>query len=151
MLLAIEEARKGVKCGDGGPFGAVIIRENKIISKAHNTVIQSNDPTAHAEINAIRLASQQLKNFNLSECILFTSSEPCPMCLAAIMWSGITTVYYGCTVNDADQIGFADQFIYEYLKAPNTKQSVLKLEPFLREEALSTFEIWVRKEDKIPY
>ncbi len=151
MQVAIEEAKNGVKCGDGGPFGAVIIYQGRIIAKAHNTVLKTNDPTAHAEINVIRLASHQLKSFDLSQCILLTSSEPCPMCLSAIMWAGIKTVYYGCTVDDANRIGFADQFIYEYLRDQSHNRSALTLKQILRHVALDAFEIWEQKEDKVLY
>ena len=94
MRLCIEEAVNGVNQGEGGPFGAVILKDGELIAVAHNTVIKTNDPTAHAEINAIRQASQKLQRFDLSDCILVTSSEPCPMCLSAIMWAGIKKVYY---------------------------------------------------------
>lgn len=151
MKIAINEAKKGVKCGEGGPFGAVIVQEDTVIAKAHNTVLKTNDPTAHAEINAIRLATHRLKSFDLSQCVLLTSSEPCPMCLSAIMWAGIKTVYYGCTVDDASRIGFADQFIYKYLKGQCNNETILTLTPLLREQALDAFEIWEKKEDKIPY
>lgn len=151
MQMAIEEARNGVKCKHGGPFGAVIIKDNQVIAKAHNTVIHTNDPTCHAEINAIRLASRTLKTFKLDECILFTSSEPCPMCLSAILWAGIKKVYYGCTVEDANKIGFADEFIYEYLKENSKSNHILDLKPLLRDDALQIFKMWDNQEDKVPY
>ena len=100
----------------GGPFGAVILKDNEMIASSHNTVIKTNDPTAHAEVNAIRIASKKLNRFDLSDCILLTSSEPCPMCLSAIMWAGIKKVYYGCDIHDAKEIGFSDEFIYDYFK-----------------------------------
>lgn len=151
MTMAIEEARSGVELKHGGPFGAVIVKDNQVIAKAHNTVIKENDPTCHAEINAIRLASRQLKTFKLNDCILFTSSEPCPMCLSAILWSGIQTVYYGCTIEDAKKIGFADEFIYEYLKENHKNNEILKLKSLLREDALEAFKIWDEDTDKVPY
>lgn len=151
MRLCIQEAISGVKKGEGGPFGAVIVKDNEIVAQAHNTVIKTNDPTAHAEINAIRHASQKLQRFDLSDCILLTSSEPCPMCLSAIMWSGIKKVYYGCNVHDAEEIGFADKFIYDYLKNKSMEQSPIILKELLRDEALEAFELWNEKDDKIPY
>lgn len=151
MRLCIQEAINGVEKGEGGPFGAVIMKDNQIVAQAHNTVIKTNDPTAHAEINALRHASQKLQRFDLSDCILLTSSEPCPMCLSAIMWSGIKKVYYGCNVCDAEEIGFADKFIYDYLKNKSIEQSPIILEQLLRDEALEAFKLWNEKDDKIPY
>lgn len=108
MELAINEAEKGVQKKEGGPFGAVIIKNSKIISSAHNTVIKNNDPTCHAEINAIRKATKVLKNFNLSGCELYTTGKPCPMCRSAIKWAKIKKVYYACDYKDAKDIGFEE-------------------------------------------
>lgn len=151
MTIAIEEARLGVISKHGGPFGAVIVKDDQVIARAHNTVLKENDPTCHAEINAIRLASRHLKTFKLNDCILFTSSQPCPMCLSAILWSGIKTVYYGCTVEDAKKIEFADEFIYEYLKENHDNQAILKLKSLLRENALEVFKIWDEDTNKVLY
>ena len=151
MRLCIKEAIEGVNNGDGGPFGAAILQDGKIIALEHNKVIKTNDPTAHAEINAIRRASQILNRFDLSDCILVTSSEPCPMCLAAILWAGIKKVYYGCNVRDAKEIGFAYEFIYYFLKDKSKNSPTIALEEMLREEALEAFKIWYQKKDKIPY
>lgn len=150
MRNCIEEAKRGVVFNEGGPFGAVIIRDGEIIAAAHNTVIKTNDPTAHAEVNAIRIASNKLGRFDLSDCILYTSAEPCPMCLSAIMWAGIKKIYYGCKAEDAENIGFADKFIYDYIRGNNDGSS-LQLQEFLREECLEAFKLWQEKEDKVPY
>ncbi len=121
MEIANEEAIKNKKNNfkNGGPFGAVIIKNNQIIAKSRNTVLKSNDPTAHAEVNAIRKACKKLKTHDLTDCILYTTCEPCPMCLSAIIWSNIKEVYYSNTRYDAAEIGFRDELIYEYLKGNN--------------------------------
>lgn len=108
MELAIKEAQEGIHNGDGGPFGAVIVKNGKVVGKGHNMVVACNDPTAHGEMEAIRDACQRLDTFDLTGCELYTTSEPCPMCKCAIMWANIKKVYYGCTVNDAENIGFRD-------------------------------------------
>lgn len=141
--------KKDIDGGEGGPFGAVIVNKNgEIISKANNKVIINNDPTAHAEIVAIRQASEKLKTYDLSDCILYTSCEPCPMCLSAIIWANIKEVYYGCTKKDAGNIGFRDDAIYEYLKGNN--QDLIKLNPMDRDECIKVFEEY-NKENKIIY
>ena len=119
MNLAYEEAFKNCKknCKEGGPFGAVIVKNNKIISKARNKVIKNNDPTAHAEINAIRLACKKLKTYDLSGCTLYTTAYPCPMCFSAIIWANIKDIYYGNTKEETDDIGFRDEHIYELIKS----------------------------------
>ena len=113
MQVAIDEALKGIDANEGGPFGAVIVKDNKIISKAHNLVLKTNDPTAHAEINAIKEASSKLNSFDLSGCELYTTCEPCPMCLGAIFWARIDRVYFGATKLDAQKAGFDDNKIIE--------------------------------------
>lgn len=150
MRLCIEEAKKGVNSGQGGPFGAAIVKDGKIISLAHNTVVSGNDPTAHGEVNAIRQACQKLNTFDLKDCEIYTSAEPCPMCLSAIMWSGIKKVYYGCTAKDTEDIGFADKFIYDYMKGEN-REDVIQTIPLLRDECLEAFQAWETKENKIDY
>lgn len=115
MQMAWEEAQKGIRSGDGGPFGAVIIKDGEVIASAHNEVVKSNDPTAHAEILSIRKASAYLKSFSLEGCILYVTGEPCPMCFSAIHWAHIDKVYYCNTKNDAARIGFDDQFITEVI------------------------------------
>ena len=129
MEQAIEESRINLRSNfkNGGPFGAAIIKDGEIISTAHNTVLESKDATAHAEINAIRKASQKLNTHDLSGCILYTSAEPCPMCLSAIIWANIKEVYYANTKKDADDIGFRDDMIYEYIKGNN--KEILKVNP----------------------
>ena len=150
MKMCIEEAIAGVKAGHGGPFGALIVKDGEIVSLVHNTVLRDNDPTAHGEVNAIRAATKKLGRFDLSDCELYTSAEPCPMCLSAIMWAGIKKVYYGCTAQDTEDIGFADKFIYDYIKG-ETETNPIELEELLREECLDAFKEWSVKDDKTPY
>lgn len=138
MNIAKENARIGIEKGEGGPFGAVIVDENgNVIASGNNKVLKINDPTAHAEIVAIREACKRLKTYDLSNCTLYTSAEPCPMCLSAIVWANIKHVYYGCNRKDAAEIGFRDDEIYEYLKG-NIKD-LLKLDTIDREECLEVF------------
>lgn len=148
MKIAYNEATKGMLANEGGPFGAVIIKNDKIISQAHNEVLRSNDPTAHAEINAIREASKKLDSFDLSGCILYTTCKPCPMCLGAIFWSRINTVYYGATEEDAAKGGFDDKRFYEMLQGQNN-DLVLKQIDYKINAKL--FEIWLQKKDRIIY
>ncbi|MCR5741523.1 MAG: nucleoside deaminase [Gammaproteobacteria bacterium] len=112
MRAAIKEAEKGIYNGDGGPFGSVIVVDGKIIARGHNTVIKDNDATCHGEMNAIRKASKKLHTFDLSNATLYTTAEPCPMCLGAILWSNISKVYYGCNILDTEDIGFRDNKFY---------------------------------------
>ena len=143
MLQAVNEAFCGVERNHGGPFGAVVVKSGKIIAKAHNQVLKNNDPTAHAEINAIKKASKKLGTFDLSGCEIYTTCMPCPMCLGAIKWANIKTVYYGASSKDADKIGFRDLELYE--------KEALELKSIDREECLKPFEAWSAKEDKILY
>ena len=139
MESALENAIKGIQNKEGGPFGAVIIdKEGNIISNGNNKVLKENDPTAHAEIVAIREACKILKTYDLSEYILYTSCEPCPMCLSAIIWANIKTVYYGCTRTDAGEIGFRDDVIYEYLEGKN--KDLISVKQMNREECIVAFE-----------
>lgn len=135
---------------DGGPFGAVIVKEGKIIARGANRVTASNDPTAHAEVNAIREAARVLGTFDLSGCEIYTSCEPCPMCMGAIYWAHLDRVYYGNTKADAKVIGFDDSFIYDELALPMEKRH-LKIMPMMRDEAIKAFEKWENKSDKIEY
>ena len=151
MKIAREEARQGMRNNEGGPFGAVISRKGEIIARGHNEVLKNNDPTAHAEIVAIRRAAAVLGRFDLSDCELHTSCEPCPMCLSAIYWSRIASVHYGCTKEDAANIGFDDNAIYEYIRHPEQHQDELKLVPLDREECLQDFREWQDKQDKEMY
>ncbi len=129
LNLAKEEMIKGITNQDGGPFGAVIIdKKGNIISSRHNEVLLNKDVTAHAEINAIREACQKLNTIDLSDCILYTTCEPCPMCLSAIIWANIKEVYYGCTKEDAAQVGFKDKDIYDFIKGKNTILNLKKLD-----------------------
>ena len=126
MEIAINEAKinEDTNFKNGGPFGAVIVKDNKIIATAHNTVIENHDPTAHAEINVIRKASKSLKTHDLSDCVIYTTCFPCPMCLSAIIWANIKEVYYGNTKEDAETIGFKDRKIYEALNNIENNQEI---------------------------
>jgi guanine deaminase len=151
MKVANEEAFYGVKNNEGGPFGAVIIKDGRIVAQGHNEVLKTNDPTAHAEVVAIRKASALLDRFDLSDCEMYASCEPCPMCLSAIFWSRIKTVHYGCTKQDAAAIGFDDNLIYEFIKDPSSYSEHLALIPMDREESLKSFSLWCDKTDKVGY
>lgn len=149
MKIANEFAKHGANCGEGGPFGAVIVdKEGKIIAQGNNMVLKNNDPTAHAEITVIRDACKKLGTYDLSGYILYTSCEPCPMCLSAIIWSNIKEVYYACTRNDAGNIGFRDDVIYDYLEGK--KKDLISLKQIDREECMGLFEIY-KKSKKIIY
>ena len=150
MRRAVELSQWGMEHGFGGPFGAVIVKDGKIIGEGFNRVTSSKDPTAHAEIVAIRNASKNLRNFDLSGATIFTSCEPCPMCLAAIYWANIDEIYYANTKNDADSIGFRDDFIYDEFSKPIDKRNK-KSHQILRSEALVVFQKWIEKTNKIKY
>lgn len=139
MEAAIDLSNKQDK---GGPFGAVIVKDGIIIGAGRNEVLTTNDPTAHAEMVAIRHACKNMSDFKLTGCILYTSCEPCPMCLAAAYWAGIHTIYYGCTHDDAAAIGFDDAFIYEQLKLPLETRCIPMFQ-MDRKEALKAFEAWM--------
>lgn len=148
MQQAKEMAERGVSKNEGGPFGAVITDKNgNIVSKGNNMVLGSNDPTAHAEVVAIRNACKRLNTFDLSNHILYTSCEPCPMCLSAIIWANIKEVYYGCTAKDAADIGFRDDAIYDYLKGNDN--SLINLHPMDREDCLPVFEDYKRNNKQL--
>lgn len=151
MEVANTEAVNGFTKEDGGPFGAVIVKNDEVIAIAHNEVLKTNDPTAHAEVTAIRRASAVLQNFDLSGCELYTSCEPCPMCLAAIYWARISKVYYGCNRHDVANIGFDDNAIYEYIKFPEKYQADLELIPLNREQCLESFKAWEVKANRVIY
>ena len=151
MKIASEEAAAAARNNEGGPFGAVIVREGEVVARGHNEVLKSNDPTAHAEMVTIRRAAAVLGRFDLSDCVLYTSCEPCPMCLSAIYWARIPTVFFGCTKEDAADIGFDDQAIYEYIRHPEQHQAELCLISQDREECLRNFEEWRNKADKTMY
>jgi tRNA(Arg) A34 adenosine deaminase TadA len=149
MRKAIALSARGVERG-GGPFGAVIVKEGKIVASASNQVTLNNDPTAHAEVLAIRKACKKLKTFDLSDCELYTSCEPCPMCLAAIYWARINRYYFANAKEDACKIGFDDAFIYSELDKPSGQRSIQQKQ-MLREEALTVFNNWENKENKVEY
>ena len=149
MMRAIELSIESAK-SKGGPFGCVIVKNNKIIAEGSNKVTMNNDPTAHGEIVAIRAACQKLNTFNLSECDLYSSCEPCPMCLSAIYWSRIENIFYANTRIDAKKIDFDDSFIYSEINK-NLENRKIKMHQIHRDEALEAFKIWENKEDKIKY
>ena len=146
MREAIRLANESVKNG-GGPFGAVIVKDNEIIAGSSNSVTIDNDPTAHAEVNTIRQACKKLGTFDLSGCVIYTSCEPCPMCLGAIYWAKIDRIYYGNNRTDARNIDFADDFIYDELNRQFDERTI-PIIPLLRDEALQSFRLWQEKEDK---
>jgi guanine deaminase len=150
MELAIKEAELGMHHNHGGPFGAVIVCRGEVIAAAHNEVLKSCDPTAHAEVLAIRRASHKLGRFDLSDCELYSTCEPCPMCFAAIHWAKMTTLYFGCTREDAAAIGFDDAYIYSVLQGRATHLQVHSqvVEP---SACLHLFELWKFKSDKTSY
>jgi len=150
MREAVHLAEEGVRHGRGGPFGCVVVRRGEVVGRGHNRVTSTNDPTAHAEVVAIRDACANLETFQLTDCELYTSCEPCPMCLAAIYWARIPTVFYGNTRQDAAAIGFDDDFIYQQVPLP-PEQRTVAMRPLLREEALATFQKWTAKTDKVRY
>ncbi len=148
MKIAYNEATDGMLANDGGPFGALIVKDEKIISQAHNEVLKTNDPTAHAEINAIRKASKALETFDLSGCTIYTTCKPCPMCLGAIFWARITTVYFGATDKDAAKAGFDDKHFYEMLQE---KDNGLTLKQIDGKENAKLFDLWLKKSDREMY
>lgn len=150
MREAIKNAIQGMNNNEGGPFGCVVVKNGEIIGRGNNKVTSTNDPTAHAEILAIRQACEKLKTFQLDGCIIYTSCEPCPMCLGAIYWARPDKVFYGCNKKDAANINFDDAFIYEELMLPHDKRSI-PFEQINRNEALKAFKLWEKKEDKISY
>lgn len=150
MQRAIDLSDSGMENNFGGPFGAVIVKDAKIIGEGFNKVISSNDPTAHAEVTAIREASKNLNNFDLSGSVIFTSCEPCPMCLAAIYWANIDEIYFANTKDDANEIGFRDDFIYNELDKP-IEQRTKNTQQILRVNARKIFDKWVLKNDKVQY
>ena len=150
MNKAIEKSSYGMNNNYGGPFGAVIVKDGEVVAEAFNRVTSSNDPTAHAEVTAIREACKKLNTFDLSGCELYTSCEPCPMCLAAIYWARIKKIYYANTKEDAADIDFDDNFIYEEFAKEKSKRSI-PMEQIGREKAIEVFKNWTKKQDKIEY
>ncbi len=149
MREAIALSKESVKSG-GGPFGALIVKDGEVVARASNSVTLSNDPTAHAEVNAIRAACNRLESFSLEGCDLYSSCEPCPMCLSAAYWAGIRRIYFGNSREDAKRVDFDDSFIYDQIPLDPESRSIPSIQ-ILREEAIATFEMWSDKEDKILY
>ncbi len=145
IALAVENVKNG-----GGPFGAVIVRDDEIVATGVNRVTANNDPTAHAEVSAIRAACSKLGTFNLSGCVIYTSCEPCPMCLGAIYWAHIDKIYYGANKDDAAAANFDDSFIYKELAVPKSKRRVA-IEELLPEEAQAAFDAWRANNSRVEY
>ncbi|MGH8203120.1 MAG: nucleoside deaminase [Steroidobacteraceae bacterium] len=150
MRQALAEAEAGLRGNCGGPFGCVIVRDGAIVARGKNCVTSTNDPTAHAEIAAIRESCRALNRYSLEDCTLYASCEPCPMCLAAIFWARITRVFYANTRADAAAIGFDDDFIYRQVALP-PGQRAIDMRQLLRDEAQAAFREWRAKPDKLPY
>jgi len=145
IRLSVESVAHG-----GGPFGAVIVKDGEIIAAQANSVTIDNDPTAHAEVNAIREACRSLGTYDLDDCVIYTSCEPCPMCLGALYWAGIDKIYYANTRQDAEAIDFADNFIYEELSKPVSERDIPLIQ-LLHEEAQAAFRAWAEKDDRTEY
>tara|TARA_Y100000782_G_C10184904_1_gene265879 strand:+ start:3558 stop:4034 length:477 start_codon:yes stop_codon:yes gene_type:complete len=150
LRMAIELAKEGMQKNAGGPFGCVIVKDGEVVGKGQNEVTGTFDPTAHAEVVAIRNACKNLNSYQLDGCTLYTSCEPCPMCLGAIYWARPENVYYACTKEDAAAVNFDDQFIYEEIDKEKEDRSIPMVN-MLRNEALEVFKAWEDKEDKTPY
>jgi len=150
MQLAIETARKGMNSNQGGPFGAVIVRNGEVIAVAHNEVVGTNDPTAHAEVVAIRRATEKLGRFDISDCELYSTCEPCPMCLSAIHWAGIRKLYFGANRHDAAEGGFDDELIYQLMDG-TADSPLLRPEIVDQRECADLFQEWDAKSDRIMY
>lgn len=150
---AIDEANKNAvnNYKDGGPFGAIVEKDGKVIARGHNTVVLSKDPTAHAEINAIRMAAQALGTYDLSGCTLYVNAEPCPMCLSAIIWANIKNVYFANTKEEAGKIGFRDDVIYDFIKSNNSDKKMLNIIHVENTKAIKTFEDFQNNNEKIIY
>ena len=147
MRMAITDAKKGINKGEGGPFGAVIVKDGVVVAKAHNTVLKSHDATCHGEVNAIRKASKKLNTFDLSGCEIYTTGEPCPMCLGAILWSNISKVYYGCNILDTEDIGFRDNKFYS-MTDEEKSEFIKELD---RKQCLKLYDYYKSIEDKQNY
>ena len=150
MLKAIQKAEENFKSGNGGPFGAVVVRDGEIVAVAGNCVTSTNDPTAHAEVVAIREACKKLETFDLSGCEIYASCEPCPMCLSAVMWARIGKLYYAADRRDASRAGFDDELFYTELALPADQRNLRPIQ-LLQDEAVKVFDKWVETTDKIPY
>ena len=150
MKAAVNAALEGMNKNEGGPFGCIVVKDGKIIGRGNNKVTSTNDPTAHAEVNAIREACKKLNSFQLEGCEIYTSCEPCPMCLGAIYWARLDKVYYGSNQIDASDIGFDDEFIYKEIPLSYSKRSI-PFQQLGRDIALEAFKEWTKKEDKTEY
>ena len=150
LQIAIDLAVENAKSGQGGPFGAIVVKDGEIIATGSNLVTVVNDPTAHAEVTAIRNACEKLNDFQLENCTIYSSCEPCPMCLGAIYWARPTRLVYAATKDDAAKAGFDDSFIYHELEKEQ-KDRTIKTEQIMRKEGFEPFEIWINSEDKIEY
>ena len=150
MQEAIRLSRQGMSSNEGGPFGAIVVKDGQIIGKGNNKVTSTNDPTAHAEVVAIRDACKTLQSFQLEGCVIYTSCEPCPMCLGAIYWARPQRIVFGCSREDAAAIDFDDDFIYREVPLPVAERSI-PTEQLLQEEAVEVFKEWARMEDKVRY
>lgn len=150
MMMAIERARETMNKNFGGPFGAAIVDANgEIVVVSSNSVLRDNDPTAHAEVNAIREACKKLETYDLSGYVLYATGHPCPMCMSAIIWANIKKVYFGCTPEDAEKIGFRDDFIYRFINDGCTDKGVMEIIPHEREACLELFKEYSEKEKTI--
>ena len=150
MQAAIDQARKGMEAGEGGPFGAIVVKDGVVVGRGNNKVTSSNDPTAHAEVTAIRDACKNLNSFQLDGCVLYSSCEPCPMCLGAIYWARPDKLYFACSREDAAEIGFDDDFIYKEIPLPIHERKIDTVQ-IMQQEGLSVFKTWTEKEDREMY
>ena len=150
MLRAIKLSIENVQTGRGGPFGALVVKDGEIVAEGSNSVTFINDPTAHAEVLAIRAACKKLGTFDLKGCEMYTSCEPCPMCLGAIYWARLDRVYFGNSAGDAQKIGFDDSFIYRQIEQPHAQRTIPMIQ-VMRDEAWEGFRAWDEKPDKTPY
>ena len=150
MRMAIELATQNVHTGKGGPFGAVVVRDGEVISAASNSVTSTNDPTAHAEVNAIRAACAKLGTFQLDGCDVYTSCEPCPMCLAALYWARCARIFYGNTAGDAAAAGFDDSFLYDEVKRPISERRI-PIVQLLGDESIASFKAWTSSAERVDY
>ena len=150
MKMAVNEAKKGIKNGHGGPFGAVIVKDGVVIGIGHNKVVKSGDPTMHGEIDAIKNACKNIKTFDLKGAEIYTTGEPCPMCLGAILWANINKIYYGCTIKENEMIGFRDNIFYKKLDLSTEKMKGI-IKQIDHDECLKLFEEYKNIKDKINY
>ncbi len=150
MKLALEEAEIGINLGHGGPFGAVVVKDGVVLGRGHNMVVANNDPTCHGEMEAIRNACKNIKNFDLTGCDIYTTGEPCPMCLGALLWANINKIYYACTIKDNDDIGFRDDIFYKKLdlSTQKLKDNLICLD---RNDGLKLFEKYKKIKEKTIY